>query len=183
VADADLLFQPIANKVRGLVAAAPAPLTDLKALYRGEPEIVPVKLYPFAIVYVSRETEAEGEYGYGTSTGVVSYIYSGYVAIEVLLKDTAGLLPGPDRLVDVPSYDLAHAMGSAALAAVMTWGGPMGDLADDPVRNVAGTEQTSEIRMGDVTMGLAARRDNYSNRASFDFRVFSQRLTTGQVWE
>ena len=180
---ADTLFQPIADKLRVLLGAESV-LDQLNALVRGEPEILPVRYYPFAVVFVQRRREAQGERGYGISTGMVDYVYAFYVAIEVLLKDTSGLVPDEKRWIDVPSYDLAHELGSAALAAVQEWGGEMGDLSDDPLYNLARTEKTSEIRLGDVSMGLANRNDNVSNRATFEGAIYSQKLTElGMTWE
>lgn len=83
----DTVSDRIEIKLRNLLAAS-SDFDGIKVFYRGEPGFVPVKLYPFVIVFLSEETEASGE-GYNESTGLRYYRYDGYISLEVIHKDTS----------------------------------------------------------------------------------------------
>jgi hypothetical protein len=163
------------EKMRTLILDA---LAELKVFYRGDPgPFLRRDWMPAGMIYTATRRFPLDEEGYGAGTGIESYVYDGYVAIEVVQLDTAGLMPGPDRRADLPSYTDAQRLGTAALAAVYDGWGFMGDLTADPVTSPSGAEQTQRLAVDDVVMGLADRgENNWSNRASFDFRVFTQRL-------
>jgi len=171
----DTMADRIEKKIRGLLAASPD-FNDIKVFYRGEPGFVPVKLYPFIVVFLSEETQADAVEGYGDSTGLRYYRYDGYVSLEVLFRDTNNLMPDAYRYADVGSYLEAKELTQAAFNAVVTWGGPNGQLENDPVVSFDGKEHSVELRVDTITNGLGRRSDNVSNRGNFGFHVYTQRL-------
>lgn len=170
----DTMQDRIENKIRDLLLAD-ARLRPLAAFYKGEPGVVPTKLHPFCVIFLELEADANAE-GYGASTGVRNYRYNGYVSIDVLMKDSRALLPGPDRKVDVPSYGQSKRYIQAARQAIMSWGGPFGGLEQSPVVSVDEKERTVEMITGNLRNGLASREENnYTNRGSFEFTVMTTR--------
>lgn len=150
-------------------------LEPLAVIYRGEPGAVPTKLHPFGAVFLELETDANQD-GYGSSTGVRNYRYSGYVSIDVLMKDARGLLPGASRRVDVPSYRESKRYIQVARQAIMAWGGPFGELEENPVVSSDTKERSVEMITSNLRNGLASRDDNnYTNRGSFEFSIMTTR--------
>ena len=171
----DTMSDRIEKKIRDLLAGS-AGFESIKVFYRGEPGFVPVKLYPFVIVFISEEAEAVGQDGFGESTGLRYYRYDGYVSLEVLFKDTTDLMPDPlTRYADVGSYLKAKELTQAAFNAVLSWGGPSGGLDQDPVTSFDGKEATVELRSDAINNGLGRRGDNVSNRGTFNFHVYTRR--------
>jgi hypothetical protein len=170
----DTMQDRIEIKLRDLLAGS-SDFDSLKVFYRGEPGFVPVKLYPFAIVFLSEEQEAIGQEGFGESTGLRYYRYDGYVSLEVLHKDTTNLMPDGDRYADVGSYLVAKELTQAAFNALLSWGGPTGELEDDPVVSNDGKEATVEFRTDSITNGLGRRGDNVSNRGTMNFHIYTRR--------
>ena len=148
-------------------------LTSLKVMYRGEPGFVPTRLYPFAVVFLGTEAQATGQDGYGRETGVINYLYTGYVSCEQYFKDVETLEPDANREADIGSYAQARELIQAAREALGAW-----DAGDDPVTSEDGKERTVELFLDGVRNGIMGRSDNFSNRGSFDFRVF----TAKTVW-
>jgi hypothetical protein len=171
------MYRLIGDKVRGLVASAM--VDECRVHYRGEPNIVPTRYYPFDVTYVARRVRPEGREGYDLETGTEPFEYQGYVAVEVLMKDTTSLKPGAGNLADIPSYDEAVRLIELALEAVLVWGGVTGNMSDDPLVTDDQTERTDSMVVDDVGLGIGDRQGNYSNRASFDFRVYTNKLSTG----
>ena len=172
----DTMADRLENKIRGVLAAS-ADFSGIKVFYRGEPGFVPVKLYPFAVIFLSEETQADATEGYGDSTGLRYFRYDGYVTLEVLFRDTNTLMPDPvTRYADVGSYLEAKELTQAAFNAVLSWGGPQGQLEDDPVVSQDGKERTVELRSDTITNGLGRRGDNVSNRGTFNFHIYTERL-------
>lgn len=161
-------------KLRNLLLAS-SDLNDLKVIYRGEPSIIPVHLYPFGILFLTDQNEADTD-GYGQATGVTYYRYDGYIALEVVHRDVDGLAPSVQRTADVPSYIAAKKYTQGAYNAIMTWGGPGGHLENDPVVSFDGKEQTVELRADAINNALARRSDNVSNRGSFSFHIYTVRI-------
>lgn len=169
----DTMGDRIEEKIRDLILAS-VDLTDILVVFRGEPGVVPTKLYPFCVVFLELRSDANSE-GYGASTGVRNYRYDGYVSIDVLHKDAAGLLPVA-RKADVGSYLLAKQYIEAAEQALMAWGGPYGNLENDPVISFDTKERTVEFIPENRRNALVSRdEDNYSNRSAFDFHVMTTR--------
>lgn len=170
----DTMQDRIEEFLRDLLIGS-ADFNGIKVFYRGEPGFVPVKLFPFIVVFLSGEEEATGGEGYQESTGLRYYRYDGYISLEVLAKDTSGLMPDVDRKADVPSYLEAKTLTQAAFNAILSWGGPSGKLEDNPVVSFDTKEQTVELRTDTITNGLARRGDNVSNRGSFQFHIYTRR--------
>lgn len=170
----DTMVDRIEDKIRELVKTHPK-MNEMKVFYRGEPGFVPVKLFPMVVVFLSEQEEATGQEQYTESTGLTYYRYNGYVALEVLMKDTSGLMPDADRNADVPSYMESKAFTQAAYNAVKSWGGPSGGLDQDPVVSQDTKEATLELRIDPWTNGLARRGDNVTNRGTFNFHVYTRR--------
>lgn len=182
MADELEMYRLIGDKVRGLIVPG---LTEggFATHWRGEPNIVPVKWYPLSITYVARRVRPEAREGYDLETGIDAFEYQGYVACELLMKDTQQSTPDPDGLVEVESYDAAVTAAEIALTQVLAWGGPRGNMSDDPLLTEDTTERTDSMVIDDVLLGIGDRRGTYSNRASFDFRVYTQKLLDGATWE
>jgi hypothetical protein len=171
----DTMADRIEEKIRELLKTSTR-MDAIKVFYRGEPGFVPVKLFPMVVVFLSEETEATGQEQYTESTGMRYYRYDGYVAIEIVMKDTSGLMPDADRNADVPSYLEAKELTQAAFNAIMSWGGPRGDLEQDPIVSFDGKEKSIEMRMDTINNGLARRGDNVTNRGTLDFHLYTRRL-------
>lgn len=171
----DTMSDRIEEKIRDLLIGS-SDFDALKVFYRGEPGFVPVKLYPFAIIFLQEEAEATGEDGYGEATGLRYFKYEGYVSLEVLFKDTATLMPNAERKADVGTYLRAKELTQGAFNAILSWGGPQGHLEEEPVQSVDGREETVELRTGVIRNGLGQRGDNVSNRGTFPFIVYTRRL-------
>lgn len=171
----DTMADRIETKLRDLLAATPE-MSVIKVFYRGEPGFVPVKLYPFTVVFLSEETQADSNEGYGDSTGMRYFRYDGYIDLEVLFRDTNQLMPDANRYADVGSYLEAKELTQTARNAVLSWGGPQGQLEDNPVVSFDGKERTVELRTDTVTNGLGRRGDNVSNRGTFNFHIYTERL-------
>ena len=171
----DTMADRIENKLRDLLLAS-SDFDECKVFYRGEPGFVPVKLYPFVIVFLREESEAVGQDGYEESTGMRYFRYEGYISLEVLFKDSGTLMPDGNRRADVGTYLRAKELTQAAFNAILSWGGPQGHLEDDPVTSVDGREATVEFRTDGITNGLGRRGDNISNRGTFNFHVYTRRL-------
>src|SRR4029079_8927671 len=124
----------------------------------------PVKLHPFVIIFLAEAQEATRQECYGNSTGLRYYRYERYAAIEVVMRDTSGLMPDGNRDANVPSYLEAKTLTQAAFNALMSWGGARGLLVDDPVVSFDGRETASEMRIDPFTNGLGRRGDNVTNR-------------------
>lgn len=145
----------------------------LKVVYRGEPEVVPVRLYPFAIVFLRRQRVARGEDGYGDETGYRYWRYEGYVSAEVLFKDTAGLLPDANRRADVPSYLDSKELTQAVVQALTSW-----DPDFQPVLRPDLKESTvGNVWVDDISNGLESRPDNVSNRGNAAFHLYTREQT------
>lgn len=172
----DTMADRIENKIRTLLSSSPD-FDEIKVFYRGEPGFVPVKLYPFAVVFLSEENEALGQEGYEEATGLRYYRYDGYISLEVLFKDTTTLMPDIDRHANVGSYLKAKELTQAAFNAILTWGGPQAHLEDDPVISYDTKEETVELRNDTITNGLGRRGDNVSNRGTFAFHIYTRRIT------
>lgn len=171
----DTMSDRLEEKLRNLLIAS-SDFDEIKVFYRGEPGFVPVKLYPFVIVFMSEENEAIGSEGYGESTGMRYYRYDSYVSLEVLFKDTATLMPDADRKANVGSYLKAKELTQGAFNAVLSWGGPQGELENDPVISADGKEVSVELRTDAITNGLGRRGDNVSNRGTFSCHIYTRRL-------
>jgi hypothetical protein len=148
-------------------------LTALKVMYKGEPGFVPVHLYPFAAVFLSTEMQAAGQDGYGRETGVISYRYSGYVSCEQYFKDVETLEPNVDREADIGSYRDARQLIQGCWAVLNAW-----DPKRDAVWSEDTKEQTVELFIDTVRNGIMGRTDNFSNRGSFDFHIYTARLAS-----
>lgn len=174
----DSMSHRIENKVIALLDAE-TDLAELVAIFRGEPgPSLPVSIYPFGIVYLSAEAEAIGQEGFGQETGNRYFRYDGYVSIEALLKDIAGIaqLLEVGRIVAVPSYDLSRRLTQAARQALEAWGGEDGRrVEEDPVTSQDGKEVTVELRMDVITNALQQRPDNVSNRGNVEFHLYTRR--------
>jgi hypothetical protein len=141
-----------------------------KVIYRGEPHIVPVKLYPFAIVFLRRQRVARGEDNYGGETGFKYWRYEGYASIEVLYKDTSALLPDSDRKAEVQSYLDSKELTQAVIAAFESW-----NPDDDPViRSDDGERTIGEFFSDDISNGIEQRPDNVSNRGNVTFHLYTR---------
>lgn len=171
----DSMADRVENKIRDLLIASPF-FDEVRVFYRGEPGFVPVKLYPFVVVFLSQEAEAVNDEGYVPATGLRYFRYDGYVSLEVLAKDTSGLMPDADRKADVPTYIMSKTLTQAAFRTVLEWGGTSGELDQNPVVSYDTKEQTVELRMDTITNGLSRRGDNVSNRGSFPFHVYTRRV-------
>lgn len=170
----DTMGDRIENKIRDLLKTHPR-MDAIKVFYRGEPGFVPVKLFPMAVVFLAEVQEATGQEQYTQSTGLTFYRYDGYVALEVLQKDTSGLMPDANRNADVPSYLQSKELTQAAFNSVVSWGGPSGGLDQTPVISFDTKEATLEMRTDPFTNGLARRGDNVTNRGTFNFHVYTRR--------
>jgi hypothetical protein len=150
-------------------------LDRLKVVFRGEPGIVHVKLYPFAIVFLTRARPARGEDGYGQSTGYEHWRYEGFISVEVLIPDTRGMVPGPDRKVTIPSYAGSKEMTQAVVQSLESW-----DLDEDPVISNDGKTRTTGIFwIDDVTNGIEGRGpETVANRGTARFHMYSKK----QLW-
>lgn len=168
----------IEEKFRDLLLAEPG-CDDLKAIYRGDPYIVPSRLHPFAMVACVSERAADGERGYGNETGPVTYwVYEGAIALEVLARDSKDLAPDDTRRADVPSYKETRRLMDAARRSVLAWAGKDGMIPEGSrVVSADGKETTLLLIVGRVDYGLAvqSRSDNVTNIGTFDWRVFSRR--------
>lgn len=171
----DTMVDRIEKKVRQVLKTQ-SRLDAVKVFYRGEPSFVPVKLHPLVVVFIAEKQEATGQEQYTESTGMKYFRYDGYVAVEVLAKDTRDLMPDADRDADVPSYLEAKEMTQAAENAMLTWGGPEGQLDEDPVVSYDGKEATMELRTTITTNGLGRRGDNVTNRGTVNFHIYTRRL-------
>ena len=113
--------------------------------------------------------------GYGASTGVRNYEYSGYISFDVVHKDamdiperhrgasTNRVLPQAKSLIQAARRRSWHG------AAARQPRGRSGGLLRHPRRSV-------ELITEDIRNGLVARSDNnYSNRSSFEFRIMTTR--------
>ena len=148
-----------------------ADLHDIRVVYRGEPGVVPVKLYPFVIVFMRREREAQGEEGYGEDTGFQAWNHSGYVSIEVLFKDTATLMP-VNRRATVGSYLQSKEFTQAVKQKLTAW-----DLNADPVVSYGGYQKTvGQLYVDDIVNAMESRdATNVSNRGNISFHLFSRK--------
>lgn len=172
----DTMSDRIENKIRDLLVKS-SDLTDVQVFYRGDPVIVPVRLMPYCWLRIGDENEASGTDGYDESTGMRYFWYDMEVNFETLYRDAKDLLPGADRLVDVPSYMKSKELTQAGMYAVMEWGGPSGNLENDPVVSFDLKETSVEVRLGRVTNGVQDRVDNYTNRGRFALRLYTRRIT------
>jgi hypothetical protein len=173
----DTMGDRIEERIRDLLLASPE-LSEIKGFYRGEPGFIPVSLHPFSVVFLSEEAQATGQEGYEDATGLRYFRYDGYVSVEVLHRDVDDLMPDSNRRADVGSYLKAKELTQASFNAVMTWGGPSGQLEDDPVVSFDTKEKTTELRSDTILNGQARRGDNVTNRGVFNFHLF----TTRQNW-
>lgn len=148
-------------------------LTALKVMFRGEPGFVPTRLYPFSIVFLSTEQEATGQDGYSRETGVVNLRYSGYVSCEQYFKDVETLEPDANRKADIGSYQQARELIQGCWDALTAW-----DATDDPVYSPDSKERTVELFIDEIRNGVMGRADNFSNRGSFNFHIY----TAKTVW-
>lgn len=172
----DAMSDRIENKIRSLLVNAPG-LSEIQVFYRGDPVVVPVKLYPFCWLLFEVEREAHGENGYDESTGMRYFYYDGTVTIEILAKDALGIMP-IERLANVPSHLESKALTQGAMQTLLEWGGPSGNLEDDPVTSADGKEQTVEFLIGTIRYSQRVRPDgNVSNYGSVDVRIFTRRIT------
>lgn len=171
----DTMSDRIEIKLRDLLVVR-QDLTEVQVFYRGDPVIVPVKLMPYCWLKIGDENEAAGEGGYGESTGMRYFFYDVEVNFEVLYKDAQDLMP-VDRIADVESYMRSKELTQAGMQAIMEWGGPSGNLEDDPVESFDGKEMTVELRLGRVMNGPQDRIDNYTSRGRFALRIYTRRLT------
>lgn len=174
---ADTMGDRIEEKIRDLCLAR-AEFDQMQVFYRGEPAIVPVRLYPYAVVFITTEGEAVGEDGYSQDTGPVRYLrYSGFVRVAFLVPDTSGLAPDVNRKATIPSYDAAKRAIQAAKQAVQAWGGPVGMLDEDPLTSEDTRESTSSLRTDAIRNAVTVRpgEDNVSNEGVFEWHVFTRR--------
>lgn len=143
----------------------------LKVVYRGEPNVVPARLFPFAVVYMASTTEAMGSEGYGPSTGQRFWRHEGYVAFEVLERDTESLVPDEERKANVASYMSAKDLCQAAVGLLKRW-----DPDEDPVDLVEGKERsTGEVWFDRIENAMTVRpNETVANRSSVLFHVYSQ---------
>jgi hypothetical protein len=173
----DVFSDRLEEKVRDLCLARDE-WDDIKVCYRGEPAIVPVKLYPYAVVFMTTEAEAVGEEGYNQETGPTRYMrYAGFVRVAYLVPDTSGLAPDSGRKAIIPSYDACKKAIQAAKQALQAWGGPVGMLDEDPVTSEDTRELTSQLRTGAIRNSVTVRpgEDNVSNEGLVEFTIYSRR--------
>lgn len=150
---------------------------SVQAVFVGEPGFaVPVRFSPFYVVHVSQIVEARGDGGYNERTGMRYYRYDGYVSADVILSDIKAMTVPIDKVIDVPSYEGTRDLIEDALDALLTWGGPNGDIEANPVISDDGKEQTVELLTDTIRLGLARRDNSVTNRGSFEFHVFSRRM-------
>lgn len=172
----DTMQDRIEEKIRDLILGSGG-LNGVKVVYRGEPGVVPIKLYPFGVVFLDTKREATGEEGYGESTGMRHFRYDGIISFETVYKDTASMAPDANRRANIGSYLEAKALAESAFEALTAWGGPMGILEGDPVQSANDKEITVELRTDNQHNGLADRgNDNANNRSSFEFHIYTRRL-------
>jgi len=164
--------EAITVKAAGKLTAA-AGLAPLKVLYEGEPAIVPVKLYPFGVLFIESSREATGEDGYGGLTGMRYYRFDGYLSIEVLHRDAPMMVPGPDRTVAIPSYNEVKGLISQAHDVFIAWGGAGHErILEDPATSIDDRAETVELFIDTIRYGLNRRENNVSNTASFEFHIY-----------
>lgn len=158
----------IEERIRDLMLATES-LSDLKVWYRGEPGIVPVRLYPFGIVFLRREREARGEEGFGQETGFTYWRYEGYISVEVLFRDTSTLLPDSNRRANVGSYMQSKDFTQIAKTVLTSW-----DVQGDPVVTADGTERSvNQMFSDDIVNGIESRTpDNVGNRGNVAFHLY-----------
>jgi len=170
----DTMQDRIEEKLRDLLLAKEE-LDPIRVMFRGEPGAVPTKLHPFIVIFLELESDANQE-GYGAATSVRHYRYDGYISVDVVHKDAADMLPDANRKANVGSYLLSKSYIQAARQAMMDWGGPFGELEDNPVVSEDTREQTVEMICENIRNALVSRTENnYSNRASFDFHIMTTR--------
>lgn len=171
----DVMSDRIEERIRDLCLADHG-FDPVRVMYRGEPQLIPVKLYPFATIFMRREGEAQNQEGMTDDTGPVRYWrYDGYISVEVLVPDTRGLIPDEDRKADVPSYIAAKTLIQTAKKAIRGWVDPDGIMLD-PVVSEDGKEQTTELRTDQIQNALMSRgSDNVNNVATFAFHVYTRR--------
>jgi len=158
-----------------LVSVEGDPLEDLVVWFRGDPNVVPVKLYPFGAVFITLGGEGQGTDGYTDDTGpTLSLRYDGFVSVEVLHRDASALVRGSDRKIDVPSHDLAQAYAQAALNRLRAWG-PSSHTIEGLVTSQDGKELTSSLSYDAIRWGLNERVNNVSNLGTFEFHIFTRR--------
>jgi hypothetical protein len=172
----DTMMDRVEEKLRDLLLAS-ADLADIEVVFRGEPGVVPTKLYPFMVLFLELKSDANSD-GYGASTGVRNYRLDGYCSVDVLHKDATDLMLPDNRRANVGSYLLAKQYIEAAEIALLAWGGPYGELEQNPVVSDDGLERTVEFVPENRRNALVSRdENNYSNRAAFDFHIYTTRHT------
>jgi len=151
-------------------------LAGVNVWFKGEPGPVPTKAYPIGTIFSEMTGEARGEDGYGQSTGMRYYRIDGYASVDVIHRDAPDLgaqLAAGARKIEVPSYNEARALLKFVVNAFLQWGGIDGHrIEEDPVVSADGKAETVGLVLGDMRWGMARRRDNVSNHAALDFRIY-----------
>lgn len=176
----DVMSDRIEEEVRDRLLARPE-WNIVKVVYRGEPGIVPVRLYPFGVVFISGESDAEGADGYTNQTGPVRAIrYDGFITVEVLVPDTTSLAPDEHRKADVASYIVSKRLVQAAKQALQRWGDAVGIIdGAEAVVSSDGRERTSAVMVDGVENALTVRpNETVANTATLRWHLYSIRQET-----
>lgn len=151
-------------------------LKPVNVWFQGEPGPIPTRAFPMGTLFLEIAAEATGEDGFGQSTGMRYYYYDGYASIDVIHRDAPDMgrdLAKGVRTVSVPSYKEARQILKFVANAFLQWGGVDGRrIEEDPVVSVDGKATTVGMVLGDMRWGMARRRDNVSNHAALDFRIY-----------
>jgi hypothetical protein len=147
----------------------------VQVCYRGEPGIVPVRLYPFGVVFITTEAEGLGADGYTSDTGPVASIrYDGFVTVEVLVSDTRGLVPDMNRKADVASYLAAKKLIQTAKQVLTDWAVDADGVG--VVISADGKERLSTIRVDNVQNALTVRpNETIANTATLPWHAYTRR--------
>ena len=178
MADPDSILEMVElceTKVLDLLLAE-AGLEAVNVWFQGEPGPVPTRAFPIGTLFIENSGEATGEDGYGQSTGMRYYRMDGYASVDVIHRDAPDLgrqLASGARKVVVPSYVDARALLKFVVNTFLQWGGVDGHrIEEDPVVSADGKAETVGLVIGDMRWGMARRRDNVSNHAALDFRIY-----------
>jgi hypothetical protein len=177
VSVADGMPDLIEKKFQDLVLDADsAGLLELKVMYRGEPGIVPVKLYPFSVVFISHSEEVtRPQDGYTPSTGERYWRHDGYCAFEVLFRDTETLMPDASRRATVGSYDFAKELAKQALREMLKWSPD--DAAIEMIEEDSGHAHRTvgELYFDEIENAMTRRtQETTANRSQVTFHMYSR---------
>lgn len=175
----DTMSDRLEEAIRDLLLALPE-WANMQVVLRGDPgDLMPTRLYPFGIVFLTDEADPMGDEGYTDDTGPMrSWRYDGYIECSVLIPDAASLVPDDNRKADVASYIAVKRYAKAAQQALWNWGPEPGDISGI-VMSEDGLERSSSVEIDRIQTGLTSRgRDNVANIAIVTFNVKTRRQFT-----